>query len=123
MSEQRKKIYGITTDFSAGETGHETVITVETSPASMPPAWVNFLKQRLHVLHLDYKHVGAGRIVVMSTPHAAQSVARLVLSAMESADHYFQTALRNMRAHGGQNQIAAEAAQRWAEVGKTAAEF
>ena len=122
MSE-RKMIHGMKTDFTAGESDTEIVITVETSPALMPPAWVNFLKHRLHVLHLDYKHVGAGRIVVMSTPHAAESVARLVLSAMESADHYFQTALRNMRAHGGQNQIAAEAAQRWAEVGKTAAEF
>lgn len=123
MSERRKRIHKVNTDFRAGETEDETVVTIETSPASMPPAWVNFLKQRLHVLHLDCKHVGAGRIVVMSTPHAAESVARLVLSAMESADHYFQTALRNMRAHGGQNQIAAEAAQRWAEVGKTAAEF
>ena len=65
----------------------------------MPPAWVNFLKQRLHVLHLDCKHVGAGRIVVMSTPHAAESVARLVLSAMQCADHYFQTAVRNRQAH------------------------
>ena len=54
----------------------------------MPPAWVNFLKQRLHVLHLDCKHIGAGRIVVMSTPHAAESVARLVLSAMQCADQY-----------------------------------
>ncbi len=73
----------------------QTVITIETSPALMPPPWVNFLKQRLHVLHLDCKHVGAGRIVVMSTPHAAESVARLVLSAMQCADHYFQTAVRN----------------------------
>jgi hypothetical protein len=37
----------------------------------------------------------AGRIVVMPTPHAAESVARLVLSAMQCADHYFQTAVRN----------------------------
>jgi hypothetical protein len=40
-----------------------------------------------------------GRIVVMSTPHAAESVARLVLSAMQCADHYFQTAVRNRQAH------------------------
>ena len=79
----------------AGETEDETVITIETSPALMPPAWVNFLKQRLHLLHLDCKQVGAGRIVVMSTPHAAESVARLVLSAIQCADHYFQTAVRN----------------------------
>ena len=83
------------TDFSAGEAEDETVVTIETSPALMPPAWVNFLKQRLHLLHLDCTHVGAGRIVVMSTPHAAESVARLVLSAMQCADHYFQTAVRN----------------------------
>ena len=85
MSERHKRIHEVSTDFRAGE----TVITIETSPALMPPAWVNFLKQRLHLLHLDCKHVGAGRIVVMSTPHAAESVARLVLSAMQCADHYF----------------------------------
>ena len=51
--------------------------------------------RRLHLLHLDCKHVGARRIVVMSTPHAAESVARLVLSAMQCADHYLQTAVRN----------------------------
>jgi hypothetical protein len=96
MSEQR--IHAVNTDFSAGETKDETVITVETSPALMPPAWVNFLKQRLYVLHLDCKDIGAGRIVVMSTPGAAESVARLVLSAMESADHYLKGALRSMRA-------------------------
>ena len=95
MSDRRKRIHEVNTHFSAGGTEDETVITVETSPALMPPAWVNFLKQRLHVLHLDCKHVGAGRIVVMSTPHAAESVARLVLSAMQCADHYFQTAVRN----------------------------
>ena len=99
MSE-RKMIHGMKTDFTAGETDNEIVITVETSPALMPPAWVNFLKQRLHVLHLDYEHIGAGRIVVLSTPHAAESVARLVLSVMECADHYFKASLRNMRAHG-----------------------
>ena len=95
MFERRTRIHEVNTDFRAGETEDETVVTIETSPALMPPAWVNFLKQRLHVLHLDCKHVGAGRIVVMSTPHAAESVARLVLSAMQCADHYFQTAVRN----------------------------
>jgi hypothetical protein len=89
MSERHKRIHEVSTDFRPGETEDETVITIETSPALMPPPWVNFLKQRLHVLHLDCKHVGAGRIVVMSTPHAAESVARLVLSAMQCADHYF----------------------------------
>ena len=95
MSERHNRIHQVNTGFTAGETEDETVITVETSPALMPPAWVNFLRQRLHVLHLDCKHVGAGRIVVMSTPHAAESVARLVLSAMQCADQYFQAAFRN----------------------------
>ena len=95
MSDRRKRIDEVNTHFRAGETEDETVITVETSPASMPPAWVNFLKQRLHLLHLDCKHIGAGRIVVMSTPHAAESVARPVLSAMQCADQYFQAAFRN----------------------------
>ena len=52
MSERRKKIDEVNTDFRAGETEDETVVTIETSPALMPPPWVNFLKQRLHVLHL-----------------------------------------------------------------------
>ena len=95
MSERHNRIHQVNTDFRAGEAEDETVITIETSPVLMPPAWVNFLKQRLHLLHLDCKHVGAGRIVVMSTPDAAESVARLVLSAMQCADHYFQTAVRN----------------------------
>ena len=60
MSDRRKRIHEVNTDFRAGETEDETVVTIETSPALMPPAWVNFLKQRLHLLHLDCKHVGAG---------------------------------------------------------------
>ena len=48
MSERHKRIHEVNTDFRAGETEDETVITIETSPALMPPAWVNFLKQRLH---------------------------------------------------------------------------
>jgi hypothetical protein len=95
MSERRNSVHEVNTDFRAGATEDETVVTIETSPALMPPAWVNFLKQRLQVLHLDCKHVGAGRIVVLSTPHAAESVARLVLSAMQCADHYLKTAVRN----------------------------
>jgi hypothetical protein len=98
MFERRNSVHEVNTDFRAGATEDETVVTIETSPALMPPAWVNFLKQRLHLLHLDCKHVGAGRIVVLSTPHAAESVARLVLSAMQCADNYFQTTVRNRRA-------------------------
>jgi hypothetical protein len=93
MSERRNSAHEVNTDFRAGATGEETVVTIETSPALMPPAWVNYLKQRLQVLHLDCKHVGAGRIVVVSTPHAAESVARLVISAMQCADHYVKTAV------------------------------
>ena len=59
MSERHNRIHQVNTDFRAGETEDETVITIETSPALMPPAWVNFLKQRLHLLHLDCKHVDA----------------------------------------------------------------
>src|SRR4051794_21542571 len=60
MFERRKRIHEVNTDFRAGETEDETVVTIETSPPLMPPAWVNFLKQRLHLLHLDCKHVGLG---------------------------------------------------------------
>jgi hypothetical protein len=116
MPEHRTRICGIKTSFKTGETEDETVITVETSPAVMPPAWVNFLKQRLQVLHIDYEHIGAGRIVVLSTPHAAESVARLVISAVEVADQYLKTVLGNMRAHRVQYQIAADAVERRAEL-------
>jgi hypothetical protein len=57
----------------------------------MLPAWVNFLQQRLYVLHVDYKHIGAGRIGVVSTPRATESVARLVISTVEIADYYVKT--------------------------------
>jgi hypothetical protein len=82
----------------------ETVITFETSP-DVPPAWVNFLRQRLHVLHVDYRHVGAGRIVVVASSRVVESVVQLVLSAVECADQYLRSALRNMRALKAQNQI------------------
>ena len=42
MSERHKRIHQVNTDFRAGETEDETVITIETSPALMPPPWVNF---------------------------------------------------------------------------------
>jgi hypothetical protein len=47
MAEHRKTIRGIETNFRTDETEDETIIAVETPPAVMPPAWVNFLKQRL----------------------------------------------------------------------------
>jgi len=30
----------------------------------MPTAWVNFLKQRFHLLGVEYNYIGAGRIVL-----------------------------------------------------------
>jgi hypothetical protein len=95
MAEHRKTIRGMETNFRTDEAEDETVITVETPPAVMLPAWVNFLKQR-YLLHVDCKHIGAGRIVVVSTPRAAESVARLVISAVEIADHYVKTLSRNV---------------------------
>jgi hypothetical protein len=116
MSVKRASTRAVNAKFTTGETENETIITVETSPPAMPAAWVNFLRQRLHVLHLDCKHIAAGRVVVMSTPRAAESVVRLVLSAMECADLYCKTALRNMRAHRVHDEVAAKAAQRRAEL-------
>jgi hypothetical protein len=95
-SELPKRTCEISADFTTGEA--ETAITVETSPPIMALAWVNFLKQRLYVLQLDYKHVAADRIVVVSSPEAAESVARLLRSAAESADDYVRAARSNMRA-------------------------
>lgn len=96
MSEVPKRTCEISTDCSTGEA--QTVITVETSPPIMALAWVNFLKQRLHVLQLDYRQVSVDRIVVPSRPQAAESVARLLRSAVESADHYVQNARGNVSA-------------------------
>ena len=121
LSELPKRTCEISADFTTGEA--ETVITVETSPPIMALAWVNFLKQRLYVLQLDYKHIAADRIVVASRPHAAESVARLVRSAAESADDYVSAALGNMRANNTQNPTHAQAAQQGAELGDRAAQF
>lgn len=119
MSDLPHRTFEINTDFTTGEA--ENVLTVEPSPPIMALAWVNFLKQRLEVLQLDFKHVTADRIVVASSPHAAESVARLLRSAAESADNYINTARDNRRAGTTQNQTAA--AQRRAELGATAAQF
>jgi len=119
MSGLPKRTCEIHTNFTEDEA--QTVITVETSSAIMTPAWVNFLKQRLHVLQLDYRHVTAGRIVVASRPEAAESVAQLLHSATESADHYVSAARRN--ASAAKNQTAVLAAQRRAELGERAARF
>jgi hypothetical protein len=100
MSVRQTRIHRINANFKTGETRDQTVIKLETSPPVMAPVWVNFLRQRLHVLDLDYKHIEAGQIVLMSTPRAADSVARLATSAIETADHYVKTLRQNMRAHG-----------------------
>ena len=93
MAELPKRSCEICTDITTGEP--QTVITVESSPPLMAPAWVNFLKQRLHVLQVDYRHVNADRIVVESRPEAAESVALLLQSAAECADDYVQGARSN----------------------------
>jgi hypothetical protein len=121
MSGLPKRTCEIRTDFTADEA--QTVITVETSSPIMALAWVNFLKQRLHVLQLDYRHVTAGRIVVASRPEAAKSVAQLLHSAAESADHYVRAARRNGLRRDTQNQTAVLAAQQRAELGERAARF
>lgn len=121
MSDLPKRTCEISADFTTAKA--ETVITVETVPPIMALAWVNFLKQRLHVLQLDYKHIAADRIVVASTPCDAESVARLVRSAAECADDYVRAARSNMRADDVQNPTAAQAAQLRAEIGDMAAQF
>jgi CelD/BcsL family acetyltransferase involved in cellulose biosynthesis len=116
----RAGIRAVKARFTTGETENQTIITLETSPAAMAAAWVSFMRQRLHVLHLDCTHIEPGRVVVLSTPHAAESVVRLVLSAMECADRYCRTALRNMRAQQVQDRVAATAAQRGAALDERA---
>ena len=97
----------ISTDFT--KSGAQTVITVENSPPIMALAWVNFLKQRLQLLHVDYKHVTADRIVVASRPEVADSVAQLLRSAAESADQYVTAARGNDSAR--KNELGERAAQ------------
>ena len=66
-----KRTCEISADFPTGEA--KTVMTGGNLTAIMALAWVNFFKQRLHVLQLDYKHVTADRIVIASRPHGAES--------------------------------------------------
>ena len=89
MSQVLKRTCEINRNSTTGEV--ETVITVETSPPIRALAWVNFLKQRLHILQLDYKQVAAERIVIASRPEAAESVTQLVRSATEVADQYVES--------------------------------
>jgi hypothetical protein len=124
LAEQWQTIRTVDTNFETGQTSDETVITLETAPAAMPVGWVNFLKQRFHVLGIEYEHIGAGRIVVISTPRAAESVVRLVGSAMEIANDYTETVLRNMRAQRiDENRDPIEATDRQADRDRFAAKF
>jgi hypothetical protein len=86
-----KQIRGVDAKFNTAENADETVITLRTSPASMPTAWVNFLKQRFHLLGIEYDYIGSGRIVLTSSPRAAESVVRLVISAIEVANEHVKT--------------------------------
>jgi hypothetical protein len=120
-AEQWKKIRRANAHLKIAQAADETVITLETSPPVMPAAWVNYLKQRLHLLGIDYKHIGAGRIVVTSPPPAADSVVRLVVSAIETANDYVKSVLRNMGAQRVRIDIGpTEAVQRPAEVDTSA---
>jgi hypothetical protein len=105
-------IHRINTDITTAETADETVITLKTSPGVMSTAWVNFLKQRLHVLGVDCQLIGAGRIVVTSSPRAVESVVALVVSAMEITSDYIKTVLDNLQAqrlhHNRDPMVAAE---------------
>jgi hypothetical protein len=124
MAEHWKTIRSVNTEFETAETSDKTVITLDTSPTRMPVGWVNFLKQRFHVLGIDYKHVGSGRIVVTSTPRAADSVVKLVVSAMETANDYAKTVLRNIRAQRiDENRDSIEATDRQTDLDRLAAKF
>jgi len=69
--DRRKRIHEVNHSFQMSATVTRPLYTWRKLTAFIPLAWVNFLKQRLLLLHLDCKHVGAGRIVVMRLPHSA----------------------------------------------------
>jgi hypothetical protein len=89
MSEVLRRTCETTTNSTTGQV--ETVITVETTPPMRALAWMNFLKQRLYILQLDYRQVAAERIVVASRPETADSVKQSVESATEIADQYLNS--------------------------------
>jgi hypothetical protein len=107
MAEQWKRIEAVNTLFKAARAGEATVITLETSPTVMPTRWVNFMKQRLYVLGVDCHQIAAGRIVVTSSPRAAESIVRLVISAMEVANEHVSSVLRNLGWHERRNEFGA----------------
>ena len=105
MAEQWKRIEAVGTFFEPVQAGNATVITLETSPTDMPIRWVSFMKQRLYLLGVDCQHIAAGRIVVTSAPHAAESIVRLVISAMEVANEHVNSVLRNVVRHERRNEF------------------
>ena len=107
MAEQWKMIEAVGTFFKAAEAGNETVITLTMSAADMPARWVNFMKQRLYLLGVDCQHIAAGRIVVTSSPLAAESVVRLIISAIEVANEHVNSVLRNLAWHERRNGLHA----------------
>jgi hypothetical protein len=107
MAEQWKRIEAVNTFFKAAQAGKATVITLETSPTFMPTRWVNFMKQRLYVLDVDCQHIAGGRIVVTSSPHAAESIVRLVISAIEVANEHVKTVMRNLAGYERRNEFGA----------------
>jgi hypothetical protein len=107
VAEQWIKIEPVNIFFKAAQAGKATVITLETSPTVMPTRWVNFMKQRLYVLGVDCQHIAAGRIVVTSSPHAAESIVRLVVSAIEVANEHVKTVMRNLTWYERRNEFAA----------------
>ena len=105
MADQWKKIEPVNTFFKAAQAGKATVITLETSPTVMPTRWVNFMKQRLYVLGVDCQQIAAGRIVVTSSPHAAESIVKLVISAMEVTNEHVKNAMRNLMWYERRNEF------------------
>jgi hypothetical protein len=57
----------------------------------MPTAWVNFLKQRFHLLGVEYNYIGAGRIVLRRALARPSRVVRLLISAIEIANDHIKT--------------------------------
>jgi hypothetical protein len=107
IAEQGKRIEAVNTSFKAAQPGKATVITLETSPTAMPTRWVNFMKQRLYVLGVDYQHIAAGRIVVISSPHAVDSVVTLLISAIEVANEHVKMVMRNVVWHERRKEFGA----------------
>jgi len=94
MSERHKRIHEVNTDFRAGENRdqrcHDRTLTGIDATRM-----VNFLKPTVHVAPRLQSMWGLGES--SSCPHrnAASRWPGWSYSAMQCADHYFQTAVRN----------------------------